>query len=69
MEPGLGRSPCLGDDLDAPGGVRSPGRHGGKHATVDFSGPVQAAFNATGQYVSAKDQVQEAGAYTFQLVR
>jgi hypothetical protein len=49
--------------------IRSAGKHGGKRATVDFSGPVQAAFNATGQYVSAKDQVQKAGAYTFQLVQ
>ncbi len=49
--------------------IRSAGKHGGKRATVDFSGPVQAAFNATGQYVSAKDQVQKAGAYAFQLVQ
>ena len=49
--------------------IRSAGKHGGKRATVNFSGPVQAAFNATGQYVSAKDQVQKAGAYAFQLVQ
>ena len=49
--------------------IRSAGKHGGKRATVDFRGPVQAAFNATGQYVSAKDQVQKAGAYAFQLVQ
>ncbi len=49
--------------------IRSVGKHGAKRATVEFSGPVQAAFNATGQYVSAKDQVQKAAAYAFQLVQ
>ncbi|MGH3186744.1 MAG: LpqB family beta-propeller domain-containing protein [Streptosporangiaceae bacterium] len=49
--------------------IKPAGKHGAKRATVDFSGPVQAAFNATGQYVSAKDQVPKAGAYAFQLVQ
>jgi hypothetical protein len=56
-------------DVDHNADIRPAGRHGGKRATVDVTGPVQAAFNATGQYVSAKGQVQKAGAYTFQLVQ
>jgi hypothetical protein len=45
------------------------GRHGGQQAVVDVTGAVQATLNGTGQYVSAQGQTEQAGHYSFILIK
>jgi Lipoprotein LpqB beta-propeller domain/Sporulation and spore germination len=45
------------------------GRNGAPQALVDVSGPVQASFNGSGQYLSAQSQDQSQGPWDFNLVK
>jgi len=57
--------------LTVPNWVLAPkdGRNSGPQASVDVSGPVQASFNGSGQYVSAQSQDQSQGPWNFNLVK
>ena len=60
--------------LNVPPWVPGPkaGRNGGQLASVDVTGPVQACFNGSGQYVSAQSaqcQAQQSGVWKANLVK
>ena len=60
--------------LNVPPWVPGPkaGRNGGQQASVDVTGPVQACFNGSGQYVSAQSaqcQAQQSGVWKANLVK
>jgi hypothetical protein len=60
-----------GNDLSVPNGipVAKPSPGAGQQVTVSVSGTVQASFDGSGQYVSAKSQGQAPGSYTFILAK
>jgi Lipoprotein LpqB beta-propeller domain/Sporulation and spore germination len=57
--------------LTVPSWVAAPktGRNASPQASVDVSGPVQASFNGSGQYLSAQSQDQSQGPWNFDLVK